>query len=428
MRKKILFWLLSLCSLSITFAAVDLSLDTIVMPTGTGLYQYTTPTVKLILKNSWSNGVIVSNANPIATGFITCSVWWQNVFVSDPISSFVLNPHSSLQFSINLSNIATKNLGEQSLLCTLHAFNGWIVSVPSYSISYHVLEKQWGRFDMIMDSVRDPLKNKIDWPVAEVGVGWLKTFIYDLIDRFAVRGAVLVWVLFALLALVKIMFTDDENSLSQVKWLLIWWLVGIMIILSAKFIGNTFYSQIMKSGELWQNEFSLIHIASQIYDLILYPLLKIAFYVMMSILFVLLLIRVFSFVTSTAEEVRKKSMQIIISTTIGLFVIISAKQLVEWVYGKESLIRNSAAVTITDVGWAFLKDANIPIIYQIIQRVMGLSGFVILALIIFQTYQLLINPTDEKTLWSLRKTLLYAVLGMLVIGAWYLIVNVVMVN
>lgn len=41
---------------------------------------------------------------------------------------------------------------------------------------------------------------------------------------------------------------------------------------------------------------------------------------------------------------------------------------------------------------------------------------------------MLVNPTDESNLKDIRKTLLYALIGMLVIGAGYLIVNVVMVN
>jgi hypothetical protein len=89
-----------------------------------------------------------------------------------------------------------------------------------------------------------------------------------------------------------------------------------MIILSAKFIGNTFVNDILKTGEIGATEFSMIEMVSNLYDLILYPLLKTAFYIMMGILFVILLIRVFSFVTSDAEEIRKKSMQIVISTTL----------------------------------------------------------------------------------------------------------------
>jgi hypothetical protein len=417
---------MTLCSLSVTFASVDLSLDTLVLPWGTGLYQYSNPTATLVIRNNGTDTATVSTST--ATWFITCRVWSEVVFASHPISTLVINPNSNLQFPVSLSNIATSNLWNQSLTCTVWTYGWWTISTPSNSISYVVLERSWWRFDGILDTVRDPIKNKIDWPIAELWVWGVKSFVYSLIDRFAVRAAVLVGVFFALLALYKIMFSEDENALWQVRGLLVWWIVGIIIIMSAKFIGNIFYTDIVSNGEIWQDWFSLITMVGQLYDLILYPLLKIAFYIMMSVLFVILLIRVFTFVTSTEEEIRKKSMQIVVSTTLWLFIMIASKQLVEWVYGKEALIRNSAAVTITDVWSSFLSNANIPIIYNIIQRVMGLSWFVILALIIFQTFRMLANPSDDKVLWDIRKTLFYALLGMLVIGAGYLIVNVVMVN
>jgi hypothetical protein len=81
-------------------------------------------------------------------------------------------------------------------------------------------------------------------------------------------------------------------------------------------MGKILYTDILFNGEIGVNEFNMIEMVSKLYDLILYPLLKIAFYIMMSILFVILLLRVFSFVTSSEEDIRKKSMQIIISTTL----------------------------------------------------------------------------------------------------------------
>jgi hypothetical protein len=396
------------------------------MPWGTGVYQYSTPSATLIIRNNGTESATIST--PTATWFINCVVWTQMVFFSNPISKLTINKNSVIQFPINLSNLTTKDLGQQTIICKLWNYVWRTISDAITTFDYVVLERAGWRFDTILDTVRDPIKNKIDWPVAETWVWWFTSFIYGLIDKFAVRGAVLVGILFWLLSLFKIMFSEDEKSLSQIKGLLLWWVVGIIIILSAKFAWNIFVNDIMKTWEIGVNEFNMIEMVSKIYDLMLYPLLKIAFYIMMSILFIILLLRVFSFVTSTEEEIRKKSMQIIISTTLWLFIIIASKQLVEWVYGKEALIRNTAAITVTDVWSSFLSNANIPIIYDIIQRVMGLSWFVILALIIFQTFKLLTNPTDEKILWDMRKTLFYAILGMLVIWAGYLIVNVVMVN
>ncbi len=428
MFKKIIFWLISRFSLSSAFAAVDLSIESLVMPGGTGLYQGSTPSLVMTIKNNSNENATLTT--PLTSWFITCSVGQDIVFLSDPISSpnFRINANTTLPFTIALSNLATTTLGNTEVTCRLWSYGSWNISVPFMKFTYLVLERAGGRFDTILDRVRDPIKNKIDWPVAELWVWWFKSFVYMLIDRFAVRAAVLVGVLFSLLALFKLMFSEDEKSLSQIKGLILWWVIGIFIILSAKFIGKILYTDILSNGEIWINEFNAIKMMWQIYDLILYPLLKIAFYIMMSFLFVILLLRVFSFVTSSEEDIRKKSMQIIVSTTLWLFIMIASKQLVEWVYGKEALIRNNAAVTVTDIWSSFLSNANIPIIYDIIQRVMGLSWFVILALIIFQTFKMLINPTDEKVLWDMRKTLFYAVLGMLVIWAGYLIVNVVMVN
>lgn len=426
MFKKALFWLISLFSFSSVFATVELSLDTLQFPSGTGIYQYTNPSLTLIIRNSGVDTASITT--PSAAGFISCTVGSETVFSSDPITNLTINPDSTIQFPISLAASATKNLWNQSVTCNLWNYNNWIILQSSLSTSYTVLERIWWRFDTVLDTVRDPIKNKVDWPVAELWVSWIKSFAYSLIDRFAVRAAVFVWVFFALLSLFKIMFKTDDGSLKQVRWLLIWGLVGVLIIISAKFIGNIVYTDILWNGEIANGDFSMITIVSKTYDLVVWPLLKIAFYVMISILFIILLIRVFSFVTSSADDIRKKSMQIIISSIVWLFVMIASKQLVEWVYGKEALIRNSSAVTVTDVGWAFLSNANIPIIYTIIQRIMGLSGFVILALIIFQTFKMLTNPTDESNMTGIRKTLLYALIGMLVIWAWYLIVNVVMVN
>ena len=426
MLKKIVFWLISLFSLSSVFAAVDLSLSSLIMPGGTGIYQNATSSVTLVIRNNGTDTAAPST--PISTWFISCTVWLDTVFSSNRTSSFIVNASTNIQFSITLSAWATKNLGNQELTCILWSYPWRTISSIPVKLSYMVLERVWGRFDTVLDQVREPIKNKIDWPIAEIWVWGLKSFVYSLIDRFAVRAAVFVGILFSLLAVIKIMFSEDEKSLSQVRGLIVWWVVGIFIILSAKFIGKIFYTDIFSSGEVGVGDFNMIKMIGQLYDLILYPLLKIAFYLMMSVLFVVLVLRVFSFVTSSEEDIRKKSLQIIISTTLWLFIIIASKQLVEWVYGKEVLIRNTAAVTVTDVWSSFLSNANIPIIYDIVQRVMGLSWFVILALIIFQTFKMLTNPTDEKVLWDIRKTLFYALLGMLVIWAGYLIVNVVMVN
>jgi hypothetical protein len=51
-----------------------------------------------------------------------------------------------------------------------------------------------------------------------------------------------------------------------------------------------------------------------------------------------------------------------------------------------------------------------------------------LILIIVQTIQLLLKPSDEKQMTSVKNSLMYMFIGLLVIGTGYLIVNFLIIN
>lgn len=137
-----------------------------------------------------------------------------------------------------------------------------------------------------------------------------------MIDRLAVPGAVLVGIFFALIALYQIMFKQDKDDTKKVIWLVFYAVIGILTMLSAKFIGRVFYEDILFSGEIGVDQFNSVNIVAQAYDLLLYPFLKIFYYLAMGILFVILLMRVFSFVSEASEDVVQKSRNIIVATTV----------------------------------------------------------------------------------------------------------------
>lgn len=96
-------------------------------------------------------------------------------------------------------------------------------------------------------------------------------------------------------------------------------------------------------------EFNIFDIVGNVYDLILYPFLKIFYYIAMGSLFVILILRVFSFVSDSGDDVKKHTGNIIVSLVVGLLVIIASKQLVEGVYGREEDIRNGDIVRVSQV-------------------------------------------------------------------------------
>ncbi|MEI8091043.1 MAG: hypothetical protein WCG98_02060 [bacterium] len=75
-----------------------------------------------------------------------------------------------------------------------------------------------------------------------------------------------------------------------------------------------------------------------------------------------------------------------------------------------------------------MADKNIPLIYQVVNWVLGLTALVILIVIIVQTIMLLTSPSDEKQTTNLKKSILYMIIGMFVIGIGYLIVNFLVIN
>jgi hypothetical protein len=65
--------------------------------------------------------------------------------------------------------------------------------------------------------------------------------------------------------------------------------------------------------------------------------------VIVGLLFVLLLIRLFSFLFSADESIRSKSVTIILRNTIGILLIIGAKTIVEAIYGtREQVVAPNA--------------------------------------------------------------------------------------
>ena len=75
-----------------------------------------------------------------------------------------------------------------------------------------------------------------------------------------------------------------------------------------------------------------------------------------------------------------------------------------------------------------LQYESVPLVAQIINWAMWLTMFIVLVLIIVQAYKMFTKPDDPKNRESLKKTLLYIIIWVLVIGASYIISNVLVIN
>lgn len=180
-------------------------------------------------------------------------------------------------------------------------------------------------------------------------------------------------------------------------------------------------------------------IAAQIYNTLLFPIIKMLMYIIIGILFISLFISLFKYLFSPAEDIEKKALTIIIRNTIGIITIVLAKYIVEAIFGKYDTVVNQTL-------WAFNTSANstaaanlgkigtplgdiivdLDKFFTILNWLLGLLTLIILILIIYQWFKLLFNPTDSGGLATVGKTIGYIFLGILLLGLGYIIANAIL--
>ncbi len=248
-------------------------------------------------------------------------------------------------------------------------------------------------------------------------------FIVDFLVRFVVPILLIVAVLVAIFGFYKLMLSSKDWD--QIKWLdyIIWWVIGIIVIQSASFIASNYADLIINLKVSSQ----LNTLPEAIYNSIVFPFLQMTIYIVLWILFVTLLINVIKFITSADEKVVANSKNIIINNIIGIIVIMLAKEVVQFVYGKQEALKISTN-NLWNIGTSLLSLDNVKVVYNIINRALSIISFVILVIIIYQSYLLLLNPTDDKQIWVIKKNFLYIFIGLVLIWFCYLIVNILFIS
>ena len=238
---------------------------------------------------------------------------------------------------------------------------------------------------------------------------------------------IVVGVLVAMVGLYQILTSSDESKIKTWTSTLIYWVIGIILMYSAQYLTKVIFNNLFN---WWAgNEIKVQQLIENLYGNVMFPFIKIAIYLSLWILVVIMMIRVFTYITSTYEWTKKKSLGVILRTTVWMLIISWAKQVVEAVYWKQNEVLSWLSNTNLSTIWSqILNPSEIPIVFNIINRALGLVAFVLLALIIFQTYKLLTKPDDAATFTSLKKTIIYALIGLLLIWSAYMLSNLFIIG
>lgn len=241
---------------------------------------------------------------------------------------------------------------------------------------------------------------------------------------------IVVWIAVAFIGAYKVMTSEDEKAIKEWTRLLVFGIIWVIIMVSARFFaeGLKDYLRTEFVGA-WADTPKWMRFVENIYMKLLYPFIRIACYFVIWFLFFMMVWKVVSFVTSTDDSAKKKAGWVIIRSVVWILIVMWAKQLVESVMWKQSAVLNQGADRI-DAQWpgSVLDFGSIPLIAQIVNWVMGLTTVAILMLVIIQWYKMFTKPDDPKNRESLKKTILYIIIWVLVIWAAYAISSVLVIN
>lgn len=238
---------------------------------------------------------------------------------------------------------------------------------------------------------------------------------------------IVIGVLVAMVGLYSL-FTNPEKTKEGMTMILSG-VIGILLMYSARYISTVIFSDMRKKGEaIGHGAIKASELITTLYNQVFFPFLKLAIYLALGVLVVIMMTRVFTYITSQEEDVKKKALGVITRTTVGMLIISGAKQIVEAIYGKQKEVLNPDPQKLDQIGTTLLNPKTIDIIFQILNWALGLISFILLAMIIYQTYKMLTKPDDEETFKSLKWTIIYALWGLILIGAAYLVANLLIIN
>ena len=300
----------------------------------------------------------------------------------------------------------------------------WLQSVPITTVN-----AAWN-YENSMNLAIEEIDSKLDTAEPNDPEWWWNTvvnFIFKMISNIVIPIAIWIWILIWVLWAYKLLFSGDEKQISAWLKMVVFWVIWIIIMVSAKYIWSVLFEDIFEAwGTTWK---TWIQLSKILYNEIAYPFIKIALYLALAVIFVILVWKSISLITKSDWTSHKKALWIIWRCAVSILVIIGAKNIVEAIYWKqETIFDNETPQNLWNIGSWILADKNIPIVYNIITRALSIISLVIFILLLIQWFKILTNPNKSENFQKLWKNLLYTIIWLFVIGIWYLITNAFILN
>lgn len=256
------------------------------------------------------------------------------------------------------------------------------------------------------------------WRWAEAARNLIIDIARNIMLPIVISIALILWI-FSFYKLKLSTNTDDMKKSAQ--WLM-WWMFWIILMVSAIFIvSNLITQQWDLNVRTWWN------LAVTIYNNIIFPFLRLGLFFVSSFLFIILIIHARKMIISK-EDVKNKARTIVIRNSLGILLLLWASYLVEIIYWRIQWWNINPTDLWWIAQWAFANKKFISFLWTSINYLMAFTAIAIIVIIIYQSYKLLLNPEDEWNYKSLRRSIVYIFIWMLILFSWYLIANFIIIK
>lgn len=285
-------------------------------------------------------------------------------------------------------------------------------------------------WNSVLDQIFWPeVSNKLDTNIAiksRAWWSWIRDYLKYIWQEIMYPIVIIIATIIVIISFFKVMFTENDEEQKKSRQYLLWWVLWILIMTSANYIWNMLVWEVWEQWKIINfKNVQWVDIAIQLYQRVVFPFLKIAIYLVVWILFGILLIQMFKYLSEPSEENQKNAKRIIIWNTVWIMVIFLSKNIVENIYWRQEWLRQTANLAVWD---AALSNQNIALFYSIINRLLGLVSLLILAIIIYQTFLMVSKPDDQDTITKLKRNMIYIFVGILFIWWGYIFSNFLIIK
>lgn len=300
----------------------------------------------------------------------------------------------------------------------------YIILILVFFLSLNFTFWQW--VSDVLETAKSKISERLYLTSSQNWTNWIQFFIRNVWLKILFPLLIAVSIIVALIWFYKLFFSDKEDEQTKWRQFIIWGPVWIMIMVAATFITYRF----VWTSWWWDNslismlktQWWWIYLAEYIYSDIVYPFIKVWIYISIMVLFMILLFHCFKYITNPEDSFKEWSKRIIIWNTIWILIALWAKNIVEIIYWRRDQIWYWVS-NLWDIWWWVLENQYIYILYSSLNRIIWLISFIVVVIIIYQTYLILAVPENQDNLKKLKRNFIYIFIWIILIWWWYIISN-----